>query len=191
MAVILCIVLAFIFVLDSFVLQPKDSDPCSQKNLIDGEKNGLLTHCCKLVTSKVMGGQVWRVATSMFLHAGIPHILLNCIALWNMGCILERLIDGNMLLLLFLLSGVFSAVSMMALTKIEDGLGASTAIFGLIGVWLVLLLTNGNAVLEQMNLLNWAYLIFYAVAGNLIDPISRLEHLTGTIGGILFALLLL
>lgn len=191
MTIGIALFLILIFALDSFILMPRGSDPFSKKNLTDGEKLGLLTVRCKLVTSKVCKGQLWRPVTSMFLHAGIPHILVNTVALLTIGPVVEGLVGGGKLLALFVLSGVFSAACMMALTKIEDGLGASTAIFGLIGVWLVLLARDSGAVLDSMGILTWVLLVAYAMVANLSDNTTRLEHLTGTVGGILFGLLLL
>lgn len=191
MTMLLCGVLVLIFILDSFLLMPKGSNRFSQKHLLDGEKTGWITVHFKLVTSKVMKGQLWRPATSMFLHAGIPHIVINVLALWNMGMILEGIVGSEKMLLLFFLSGLFSAVCMMLLTKIEDGLGASTAIFGLIGVWIILLFNNQEVLFGHMEVLNWVLLIVYAIAANLTDNTTRLEHLTGTIGGLIFGLLLL
>lgn len=185
------VVLLVIFVLDSFLLLPKGSNPFLQHHLMDGEKTGWLTIHGKLVTSKVLKGQLWRPVTSMFLHAGVPHIAVNLVALLTVGSLVEGIVGGEKLLLLFMLSGLFSAVSMMVITKIEDGLGASTAIFGLIGVWLVLLLRDSGPVLDAMDMVSWILLVGYAIVGNLADNTTRLEHLTGTLGGILFALLLL
>ena len=187
----LCLILLIIFLLDTFLLVPKDVRIFSVSHIIDGDKTGFLTQYLKLVTPKVIHGQIWRPLTSMFLHAGLVHIIFNLISLANLGAVLEDKIGGKKFLLLFLLSGLFSAVCMMILTGIEDGLGASTGIFGLLGVLLILLVKNSRSVLSEIQPLNWIILAVMVVAGNATDHITRLEHLTGTIGGMLLGLLLL
>ena len=187
----LCLILLIIFLLDTFLFVPKGVRIFSIAHIVEGDKTGFLTQHLKLVTSKVIHGQIWRPLTSMFLHAGLVHIIFNLISMANLGAVLEDKIGGKKLLLLFLLSGLFSAICMMVLTGIEDGLGASTGIFGLFGVLLILLIRDSRSILSEIQPLNWIILAVMVIAGNAIDHITRLEHLTGTIGGMLLGLLLL
>ena len=187
----LCLILLIVFLLDTFILVPEGVQIFSIAHIIKGDKTGFLTQNLTLITSKVIQGQMWRPLTSMFLHAGLVHIIFNLISLFNLGAILEDKIGGKKLLLLFLLSGLFSAVCMMLFTGIEDGLGASTGIFGLFGVLLILIIKNRRSVLSEIQPLNWIILAVMVIAGNALDHITRLEHLTGTIGGMLLGLLLL
>lgn len=187
----LCLILLIFFLLDTFLLVPQDVQIFSVSHIFHGDKTGFLTQNLKLITSKVIHGQIWRPLTSMFLHAGLVHIIFNLVSLTNLGAVLEDTIGGKKLFLLFLLSGIFSAVCMMILTGIEDGLGASTGIFGLLGTLLVLLVKNYRTILAKIKPLNWILLAVMVIAGNTTDHITRLEHLTGTIGGALLGLLLL
>lgn len=187
----ICVVLAVVFLLDTFVLVPQGVPVWTKEHLIDGDKLGYLTQNLKLITSKVLEGQVWRPVTSMFLHAGVVHLLFNLVCLLQVGTLVERQVGGGRLLELFLLSGLFSALCMMVLTRIEDGLGASTAIFGLLGVLLVLFWRQGAPLAAQLRPVNWAVLGAMVILGNATDGVTRLEHLTGTVGGILLGLLLL
>ncbi len=115
------ILLTVIFLIDTFLLVPKDINKWTKAHLLDGDKTGLLTVKLKLITSKVKKGEFWRPATSMFLHAGAVHILFNLACLWLVGSVLEPVLHGHVLVLFFL-SGLFSAFCMMIFTKIEDGL---------------------------------------------------------------------
>lgn len=186
----LCAVLLLIFLLDVFVFVPDQVQIWSKTHLLEGDKAGYLTQSLKLVTSKVLKGELWRPLTSMFLHAGALHILFNTICLLNVGALVERQVGAGKTLILFVLSGLFSAVCMMLLTGIEDGLGASTAIFGLFGVWLVLLVRNRAALLACMRPVHWVLLATMLILGNVIDATTRLEHLTGTVGGVILGLFL-
>ncbi len=78
----------------------------------------------------------WTLITSIFLHANIAHLLLNLFGLALFGSILEAKIGGKKLLLLFFASGIFAGI--IAAFFYSSALGASGAIFGIIGTLAVL-----------------------------------------------------
>lgn len=82
-------------------------------------------------------GEWWRFVTPIFLHFGIIHFLLNSIALKVIGAYLEPLLGAGWFLLVFVGSGVTGNV-MSSLGNMALGAGASGAIFGLIGVGMVI-----------------------------------------------------
>ncbi|MBI2602514.1 MAG: rhomboid family intramembrane serine protease [Deltaproteobacteria bacterium] len=82
-------------------------------------------------------GEWWRLLTPIFLHFGIIHFLLNSIALKIIGAYLEPLLGTGWFLLIFLGSGVMGNV-MSSLGNVSLGAGASGAIFGLIGVGMLI-----------------------------------------------------
>jgi len=89
-------------------------------------------------TAVLQGQQLWGVFTNMFLHGGVYHILFNAIALFTFGISLERIVGRKNLLKVFLLSGLFASVfyiltSVFILGSGASALGASGAIFGVIG----------------------------------------------------------
>ncbi len=179
--------LLLIFLLDTFWLVPQGVKILTKAHLLDGDKSGALTVRLKLVTSRVKTGEIWRPLTSMFLHAGIPHIAYNLICLITLGCLLEPVIGPWKLLGLFVGAGFVSALCMMALIQIEDGLGASTGIYGLFGVLLVLTVRFPN-LLTAITPLHWVWFAVMVVLGFCMDSVTRLEHFTGMVGGILLAL---
>ncbi len=73
----------------------------------------------------------WILVTSIFLHFDILHLLYNLFALALFGMILEGKIGSKRLLLVFFASGIFA--SLISLFFYESSLGASGAIFGVIG----------------------------------------------------------
>lgn len=87
--------------------------------------------------------QYYRLVTSMFLHADIEHIVGNMIYLVGLGQMLEQMIGHIRFAVLYLLSGlgagVFSMLFAVLTGDIYDAVGASGAIFGLIGALFVLL----------------------------------------------------
>ncbi len=91
----------------------------------------------------IHGQQVWGLFTNMFLHASIGHILINSWVLFMFGLELERIIGGKELLKLFLISGMFASVfyvltSLFILNSYASALGASGAIFGILGAMIAL-----------------------------------------------------
>ena len=86
------------------------------------------------------GGGVITVITSTFLHGGIFHLVSNMLFLWVFGRRVEDACGSARFLLFYLLAGTSSSV-LTALTQPDSsipGIGASGAIFGVMGAYLVL-----------------------------------------------------
>ncbi|MBS3093659.1 rhomboid family intramembrane serine protease [Candidatus Pacearchaeota archaeon] len=75
--------------------------------------------------------EIWRFVTSIFLHGDIAHLFYNLFALVFFGIILEKKIGSNRFLLIFLVSGILANV--FAINFYDSSLGASGAIYGIIG----------------------------------------------------------
>lgn len=89
------------------------------------------------------GQQLWGIFTNMFLHANLFHIFFNAWALFVFGLALEQIIGGKNLLTVFLISGLAASVfyvitSVFILNTGVSALGASGAIFGVIGAMIAL-----------------------------------------------------
>jgi membrane associated rhomboid family serine protease len=79
-------------------------------------------------------GQTWRLFTSMFVHFGVFHLLINAYSLFILGNILERELGRPRYLVLYLLAGLAaSAASYMFGPVFQVSAGASGAIFGIFG----------------------------------------------------------
>jgi rhomboid protease GluP len=78
------------------------------------------------------GGQYYRFLTAMFLHAGLIHIGFNAYALYVLGPQAERIYGTARFLALYFIAGLAGGVASYALNP-GDAVGASGAIFGLIG----------------------------------------------------------
>lgn len=78
----------------------------------------------------------WRFVTSIFLHGDIAHLLYNLFALALFGSMLERLIGSNRFLLVFFVTGI--AANLVSVFFYDASLGASGAIFGVIGALIVI-----------------------------------------------------
>ena len=84
-------------------------------------------------------GEWWRLLTAAFLHDPISylHILFNMWALWVFGPELERSVGSPAFLALYLASAVAGGATYFVTTPEGVAVGASGAIFGLFGAWLV------------------------------------------------------
>ena len=141
-------------------------------------------------------GQYWRLLTSVFLHAGLTHLGSNLLVQILMGNIVERNLGHVRYLILFLLSGIGgNIVSVLydnALGVNTYSVGASGAVFGVMGV-LVLLIVKGRKNLRSGSsmLARAAFAVFYAVYSGFKNPYTdNAAHIGGLAAGVLLGLLL-
>jgi membrane associated rhomboid family serine protease len=86
----------------------------------------------------VAHGEYWRLITAAFLHYGPIHLLFNMVALWWFGSLLEQRIGSGKYLLLYLVSGLAGSAGALLFSPLTPTVGASGAIFGVLGAGLVL-----------------------------------------------------
>jgi membrane associated rhomboid family serine protease len=132
----------------------------------------------------VADGAVWQLVTSAFLHEQIWHIGFNMLALWVLGPQLEAALGRTRFLALYLLSALAGSACVYWLaSETSATLGASGAVFGLMGGLLVLALKVRGDVSQ---LLVWIGInVAITVVGR--GFISWQGHLGGLVGGILVA----
>lgn len=82
----------------------------------------------------------WTFVTSIFLHADFLHIFFNMFALLIFGTYLERIVDVKTYLMIFFIAGIIGNIGYMitAPDSSTPGLGASGAIYGIMGTLAVL-----------------------------------------------------
>ncbi len=80
--------------------------------------------------------QPWRFLTAVFLHGGVTHLIYNLFALVLFGSMLELLIDGRKFSIIFIVTGVLA--NLVAVNFYGSSLGASGAIFGVIGALIMI-----------------------------------------------------
>lgn len=99
-------------------------------------------------TGAVIGvahGQVYRLITAAFLHAGLLHIGTNMLALFSVGPALEAALGRVRYLALYLLAALGGSVlSFLVSPPTTVGVGASGAIFGLFGAYYVVVRRIGG-----------------------------------------------
>ncbi|MGH3031342.1 MAG: rhomboid family intramembrane serine protease [Gaiellaceae bacterium] len=134
----------------------------------------------------VADGEWWRLLTAAFLHANPIHILFNMLMLWWFGRALEGLLGRGRFLGLYLVSALAGSAGALLLSPEARTLGASGAVFGILGAGLVLERRNipvfGGAALGIV-LLN----VIFTFA---ISNVSIGGHFGGLVGGALAVLAL-
>jgi rhomboid protease GluP len=80
-----------------------------------------------------LSGQYWRLFTAGFLHGGIFHIAVNMWCLWSLGRLSERLFGKWQTFAIYMVTGVGGALLSIASDPNHGELGASGAIFGIVG----------------------------------------------------------
>ena len=143
------------------------------------------------VSGLTLPSQPWRLVTSLFVHGGITHLLLNGASLWLLGLLLEARTGGWRLLAVYLASGVAACLATLWYhTGGINSTGASGAIFGLYGFLLALLLSK-KLVLDKSDRRAMLGLVIYLVLSNLIAGLSgnidNIAHVGGLVMGLLVA----
>lgn len=182
-------VIVLIFILDTFVLIPKNTKIFTKAHLIDGDKVGYITKALKLDYQKIKTGQIWRLFSQIFLHVGLPHLIFNSLAILTVGYALETTVGSVKTLLCFFISALFSGLVMAFGLKFDDGEGASTGIYGLIAMFIFIAIKEHNVMFSDLHWFFIVYIAGYTVVGMLIDRINRWEHSTGFLGGLIFSLI--
>ncbi|MGW6459006.1 rhomboid family intramembrane serine protease [Streptomyces sp. NPDC055078] len=87
----------------------------------------------------VADGEWYRLLTAVFLHQELPHILFNLLGLWFLGRMVEPALGRSRFLAVYLISGLGgSTLAYVLAAPNQPSLGASGAIFGLMGAFAVL-----------------------------------------------------
>ena len=133
----------------------------------------------------VAAGEIWRLLTAGFLHAGLFHLFFNMFALYVLGGMLEPAIGRLRFALIYVVSLLAGSFGALLLQPTGQTVGASGAVFGIFGA---------VAVLEQQRVIAGAGalgIIFVNLIITFVIPgISIGGHLGGLAGGALGTLAL-
>jgi membrane associated rhomboid family serine protease len=160
--------------------------------LLTGSGFGLLepstTALCRLgalnAAAIAESGQWWRLLTVMVLHGGLLHWAFNSWALWAFGPTLEGMLGWARFLALYVGAGLVGAGASFAFNQTTLGVGASGAIFGLLGALIAYFFRRrrqGGSVPLQSLLLVLLLNLFIASRSTNID---NLAHIGGFLAGL-------
>jgi len=148
--------------------------------------NVLITFGAK-VNALVQQGEWWRLITPIFLHIGFTHILMNMITLYFVGIQIEAAFGHTRFLIMFLVAGIGGNIASFCFSDSLSA-GASTAIFGLFGAFLMLGESFWeNPVIRQLARTFLAFVVMNIAFDVFTPGIDMAGHLGGLVAGFLVA----
>jgi membrane associated rhomboid family serine protease len=129
----------------------------------------------------VANGDWWRLLTAAFLHANILHIALNMLAVGWLGAPVERFIGHLRYLALYVVSGLAGSAGALIANPTSVTVGASGAIFGILGALLIIEYQATGSLAGQAFTLIVINLAFSLTT----NGISVGGHVGGLVGGVL------
>lgn len=141
-----------------------------------------------LVHFNVVHGEWYRLISSMFLHFNFEHILMNMLSLFIFGKIVESIIGSWRMLIIYIISGLYGNFVSLSFNTTTISVGASGAIFGLIGSIFVIMYLSKNFNKKMIGQLLIA-LVVLIVFSLFMSNINIMAHLGGFISGVLITLI--
>jgi len=138
-----------------------------------------------------LSGEYWRLFTAGFLHANILHIGLNMWCLWSLGRLSERLFGKWQTIAIYMVTGVGGALLSIAYDHQRSELGASGAIFGLVGAVLAGVKFGNLEIPEGEKRAIFSSVVFFAIFNFMFGMRGNTDnmcHLGGFVTGLLVGL---
>ena len=187
--IVFCVIIFVVYLLDNFFVIPKTETVTLKEKLWAGHNKGYINHALHLSEKKIKKGQVWRLVSSSLLHIGTWHIVSNITATLIVGYAVEMQLGSVKTALCFVGSVLISGLYMAFVYKLQEGVGASTGIYGLIAVFIILAIKNGTVMFSDVPLVALIILAIYTIGGMVDGKATAFEHISGFTGGLLFGLI--
>ncbi|WP_053469061.1 rhomboid family intramembrane serine protease [Clostridium sp. L74] len=159
------------------------------KNILSSDIRVLVFLGAK-ANSFINNGEYYRLITSMFLHGGLIHLALNMYALNSIGPLIENYFGKVKYLIIYFISGILSSYFSYLFSP-SVSIGASGAIFGVLGATLIIAYKNrkrgGKEFLNNII----SVIVVNLILGFSIPNVDNFGHIGGLIGGIIVTLILI
>ncbi|CAN6382173.1 unnamed protein product [Urochloa humidicola] len=173
--------------LGRFAFQPLKENPLLGPSSATLVKMGALD-----VNRVVHGRQGWRLITCMWLHAGVVHLLINMLCLVFIGIRLEQEFGFLRVALVYLISGLGGSLVSALFIQSTVSVGASGALFGLIGSMLSELITNWSLYANKAAaLVSLVAVIALNLALGILPHVDNFAHIGGLLSGFLLGFVFL
>jgi len=138
--------------------------------------------------------EYYRLITYMFLHSGFQHLANNMIVLLIIGDNLERATGKWKYLVIYFASGVIAGIASLSYNMLNDtnavSVGASGAIFGVVGAMVYIVIVNKGR-LENISSRQIVMFVIFSLYGGLTSQgVDNAAHIGGLIAGAVFAAIL-
>jgi membrane associated rhomboid family serine protease len=132
----------------------------------------------------------WTLITHMFVHANMEHLFFNMLFLFFFGTELERRVGESKFLQIFIISGLVAAIGQMAVVPTGYMMGASGALFGVMGCLAVIAPEIKVLLFFVIPLSIRAAVVLFAVLDFAMmgsaDSIAHMAHITGLLAGLAY-----
>jgi rhomboid protease GluP len=142
----------------------------------------------------IQKGEYYRLLTSIFLHAGIRHLLNNMVVLYVIGTALEKVLKPVRYGIVYMAGGICSSICSylyyLKMGEDVDAVGASGAIFAVLGCMLYVVLRNRGKV-EGITLMQMIVMLGLSLYLGLMSPgVGNAAHISGLISGFVLGIIL-
>lgn len=127
-------------------------------------------------------GEWWRIISSMFLHIGFVHLLMNMLAVYYLGIAVERIFGSWRFILIYFLAGIGGGLASFAFSA-NISAGASGALFGLFGALLFFGLIHKKVFFQTMGKSLLIIIGINIAFGFFVPQVDISAHLGGLIAG--------
>ncbi|CAH2038062.1 unnamed protein product [Thlaspi arvense] len=164
-----------------------------RENPLLGPSSSTLEKMGALEWSKVVKGhEKWRLVTSMWLHAGIVHLLVNMFNVIVIGIRLEQQFGFIKVGLIYLISGFGGSILSALFLQNSISVGASGALLGLLGAMLSELLINWTIYTNKLAaLFTVLFIVAVDLAIGLLPWVDNFAHIGGFLTGFFLGFVLL
>jgi rhomboid protease GluP len=134
-----------------------------------------------------LGGEWWRLFTSMFLHGSLLHLGFNMLVLYQAGQLAERIFGSLRFTGLYLIAGLCGSLGSVLWNPQVNSVGASGALFGLVGGLLAFIRREHSGVpptvVKDLQGSLLPFLLFNLWAGFIYPHTDNAAHIGGLVGG--------
>ncbi len=141
--------------------------------------------------SIVHGHEYYRLLTYMFLHSNITHLANNMLVMFFLGGNLERVVGKWNFLIIYFGSGVIAGIVSMLYNMFDNlnviSIGASGAIFGIVGAMVNLVIRNKGRLVNISSRQMIMFVVFSLYGGLTSQGIDNAAHIGGLFAGLILA----
>ena len=156
--------------------------------LLNQYQNVITLYC--IHGPSIRAGEYYRLLTGIFLHGGIIHLVCNCYSLYIIGSQIENYLGKAKFIIVYLFSGLIGALFSISFGGGVASIGASGAIFGLMGALLYFgyyyRVYLGNVLKSQIIPL----IVINLGLGFFMNGVDNFAHIGGLIGGAMITMAL-
>ena len=139
-------------------------------------------------TPLIREGEWWRLVSPVFLHVGLSHLVVNSVTLLYIGRYIEKFFGHWRMVVIYFVSALFGNFTSAAFMPSTISAGASTAIFGLFGAFLMLgVCFRHNVIVCVLSRTFLLFVIINIVMGFFLSGVDLIGHIGGLFGGFFIA----